>query len=172
MCRLCSLSNHFPTKYVHILYIKSSTVYVPSSELGLSQPLSRHRVCPSPQNRGGGTLACGRGVGGVPIPTTGEKAKHSVHFPVRLLPSLSNLKPVCLSACLVYLLICLFASLLIFKQYTPFTACLSGSVHQLNCQQACLLVFILYNCHLPVCIFAPFSCLPYKIVFVLAFKSR
>jgi hypothetical protein len=41
------------TKYV---YIKSTTVYVPSSELGLSQPLSRQRVCPSPQNRvwGGG----------------------------------------------------------------------------------------------------------------------
>jgi hypothetical protein len=41
------------TKYV---YIKSTTVYVPSSELGLSQPLSRQRVCPSsPQNRGGHT---------------------------------------------------------------------------------------------------------------------
>ncbi len=26
-------------------------MYVPSSELGLSQPLSRQRVCPSPQNR-------------------------------------------------------------------------------------------------------------------------
>ncbi len=34
--------------------IKSTTVYVPSSELGLSQHLSRQRVCPSPQNRGGG----------------------------------------------------------------------------------------------------------------------
>jgi hypothetical protein len=33
---------------------KESTVYVPSSELGLSQPLSRQRVCPSPQNRGWG----------------------------------------------------------------------------------------------------------------------
>ncbi len=53
------------TKY---LYIKSTTVYVPSSALGLSQPLSRHRVCPSPQNRGGGgTLACGKWVGGVQI---------------------------------------------------------------------------------------------------------
>ncbi len=29
-------------------------MYVPSSELGLSQPLSRQRVCPSPQNPGGG----------------------------------------------------------------------------------------------------------------------
>jgi hypothetical protein len=58
------------TKYV---YTKSTTVYVPSSELGLSQPLSRQQVCPSPQNRGG-TLAGGLGVGGVPIPTTGEKA--------------------------------------------------------------------------------------------------
>ncbi len=49
---------------------------VPSSELGLSHPLSRQRVRPSPpQNRegGGGTLPCGLGVGGVPIPTTGKK---------------------------------------------------------------------------------------------------
>ncbi len=29
-------------------------MYVPSSELGLSQPLSRQRVFPSPQNRGEG----------------------------------------------------------------------------------------------------------------------
>jgi hypothetical protein len=28
---------------------------------------------------GGGTLACGWGVGGVPIPTTGEKAQHSAY---------------------------------------------------------------------------------------------
>jgi hypothetical protein len=37
-----------------VLNIKSTTVYFPSSELGLSQSLSRQRVCPSPQNRGGG----------------------------------------------------------------------------------------------------------------------
>jgi hypothetical protein len=37
----------------------------PSSELGLSQPLSRQRVFPSSQKQGGGgTLACGWGVGG------------------------------------------------------------------------------------------------------------
>ncbi len=60
----------YTTKYV---YIKSTTVYDLSSEQGLSQPLSRQRVCPSPQNRGG-TLAYGWGVGGVPIPTTGEMA--------------------------------------------------------------------------------------------------
>ncbi len=40
-----------PTKYISI---KSTTVYVPSSELGLSHPLSRQRVCPSPRNQGGG----------------------------------------------------------------------------------------------------------------------
>jgi hypothetical protein len=39
------------TKYV---YIKSTTAYVPLSELGLSQPLCRQRVYPSPQNRWGG----------------------------------------------------------------------------------------------------------------------
>ena len=54
----------YPTKYV---FIKSTTVYVPSSELGLSQPISRQRVFPSPQKQGGGgTLACGWGVGGSP----------------------------------------------------------------------------------------------------------
>ncbi len=40
---------------------------VPSSALGLPQPLSRKRVCPPP------TLACGWRGGGDPIPTTGEK---------------------------------------------------------------------------------------------------
>jgi hypothetical protein len=58
------------TEYVHI---KSTTVYVPSSELGLSQPLSRQRLCPSPQNggRGGGHSPAseGLGLGGGPIPT-------------------------------------------------------------------------------------------------------
>jgi hypothetical protein len=39
------------TKY---LYIKSTTVYVPSSALGLSQPISRQRVCPPPRTGGGG----------------------------------------------------------------------------------------------------------------------
>jgi hypothetical protein len=39
------------TKYV---YIQSTTVYVPSSQLGLSHPLSRQRVCPSPRYQGGG----------------------------------------------------------------------------------------------------------------------
>jgi hypothetical protein len=45
------------TKYI---FIKSTTVYVPSSELGLSHPLSRRRVCPPPGTKGGGggTLAC------------------------------------------------------------------------------------------------------------------
>ncbi len=60
------------TKYI---YIKSTTVYVPSSEMGLSHPLSRRQMCPSPRKqRGEGTLSRGWGVGGVPIPTTGEIA--------------------------------------------------------------------------------------------------
>ncbi len=50
---------------VRIYSIKSTTVYVPSSELGLSPPpLSRQRVCPSPQNRGGGAHSpAGEGLG-------------------------------------------------------------------------------------------------------------
>ncbi len=52
------------TKYV---YIKSTTVYVPSSELGLSQshPLSRQQVWPSPRNqpKGGTHSPSGKGFG-------------------------------------------------------------------------------------------------------------
>ncbi len=47
----------YNTKY---LYMWSTTVYVPSLELGLPHPLSRKRVCPTPRTKGwGGTLACG-----------------------------------------------------------------------------------------------------------------
>jgi hypothetical protein len=48
------------TKYV---YIKSTTAYVPSSEIGLSQPLSNQRLCPSPQNRGEGHTIAVEGLG-------------------------------------------------------------------------------------------------------------
>jgi hypothetical protein len=44
--------------------MKSTTVYVPSSELGLSHPLSRQRVCPSPRSqRGGAHSPAGEGLG-------------------------------------------------------------------------------------------------------------
>ncbi len=53
----CYLSFPYLTKY---LYIKITTVYVPSSDLELPQPLSRKRVCPEPsppdQRGGGGTV--------------------------------------------------------------------------------------------------------------------
>jgi hypothetical protein len=50
------------TKYIHI---KSTTVYVPSLELGLSHPFSRQRVCPYPRNNrvGGHTRVRVRGWG-------------------------------------------------------------------------------------------------------------
>ncbi len=59
--------------YVHkVRTYKEYHSVCPSSELGLSQPLSRQRVFPSPQKQGGGgTLACGWDLGGVPIPTRG-----------------------------------------------------------------------------------------------------
>jgi hypothetical protein len=57
----CAVSCIFTiTKYI---YITSSPVYVPSLELGLSHPLSRQRVCPSPRNRGGGHSPAGEGLG-------------------------------------------------------------------------------------------------------------
>ncbi len=61
----------------------------PSSELGLSQPLSRQRVFPSPQKQGGGgTLACGWGVGGSPNSNEGHTLWYSLY--VRTLWSESN----------------------------------------------------------------------------------
>ncbi len=66
-----------PTTKYHS--IKSTTLYVLSSELGLPQPLSRKRVCPLPESNGGGHTRLRVGVGGVLIPTTGEKAKHSAY---------------------------------------------------------------------------------------------
>jgi hypothetical protein len=56
-CMRCKLKMFYVRCWLYItkyVYIKSTTVYVPSSELVLSQTLSRQRVCPSPQNRGGG----------------------------------------------------------------------------------------------------------------------
>ncbi len=61
-----SLSIVLRTKYIYSTVYKEYhkfTVYVPSSKLGLSQPFSRQRVCPSPRNqRGGDSLACGWGL--------------------------------------------------------------------------------------------------------------
>ncbi len=52
----------------------------PSSELGLSQPLSSQRVFPSPQKQGGGgTLACGWGVGGSPNSDEGHTLWYSLY---------------------------------------------------------------------------------------------
>ncbi len=70
-CHVNSSRSAVTTKYV---YIKSTTVFVPSSKLGLSQPLYRQRVCPSPQNRGGGHTRLRERGWGVPIPTTWGKA--------------------------------------------------------------------------------------------------
>jgi hypothetical protein len=52
----------------------------PSSEMGLSQPLSHQRVFPSPQKQGGGgTLACGWGVGGSPNSDEGHTLWYSLY---------------------------------------------------------------------------------------------
>jgi hypothetical protein len=54
---------------------QSAKLFLQSSELGLPQPLTAGECAPRPLVQGGGTLACGRGVEGVPIPTMG----HTVH---------------------------------------------------------------------------------------------
>ncbi len=62
---LTILRRHVRTTYNHHHNMKITTVWVPSSELGLYQPLSRQWVRPSPQNRGeGGTHSpAGEGLG-------------------------------------------------------------------------------------------------------------
>jgi len=61
------------THKVLYIHLQSTTVYVPSSELGFSHPLSRQPVCPSPRNQRGGHSRLRVRGWGVPIPTTGEK---------------------------------------------------------------------------------------------------
>jgi hypothetical protein len=71
----------------------------PSSELGFSQPLSRQRVFPSPQKQGGGgTLACGWGVGGSPNFDEGHTLWYSLYVRTlwsqpTSLPIVSHLPP-------------------------------------------------------------------------------
>jgi hypothetical protein len=67
---------------VMFVYIRSTTVYVPSSELGLSQPLSRQRVCPSPQNRGEGGAHSPAGAG------LGESQFRRLEKKLSILPTL------------------------------------------------------------------------------------
>jgi hypothetical protein len=56
-----------------IKYIEHHSV-CPLVGIGTPPTPLPQRVCPPPRTkRWGGTLACGLGVGGVPIPTTGEK---------------------------------------------------------------------------------------------------
>ncbi len=56
------------------IYIKSTIVNVPSSELGLFQPLSRQRVCPSPPQPWGGGHTCMR-VRGWGSPNSDDRRK-------------------------------------------------------------------------------------------------
>ncbi len=67
------------TKYI---YTKSTTVSVPSLELGPPRPSLNASVLPPGAGGGGGyTHACGGG--GVPIQTTGEKADYYAYSVVR-----------------------------------------------------------------------------------------
>jgi hypothetical protein len=61
---------------------QSAKLFLQSSELGLAYPLSRGRERPPPPtlwSGGEGTLACGRGIGGVPIPTSGHTLWCSIY---------------------------------------------------------------------------------------------
>ncbi len=66
-------------------------------------PASVYTPPPSPEPKeGGGTLACGRGGGGAPIRTTGEKAWHSVYsadtaFELQAFPCKQNLNSICIN---------------------------------------------------------------------------
>ncbi len=51
------------TLHTTYVYLQSTTVYVPSSELRLSHPPSRQRVCPSPRSQRGAHSPAGEGLG-------------------------------------------------------------------------------------------------------------
>ncbi len=61
---------------------QSAKLFLQSLELGLPKPLARKRVWPSPPLwfLGKGTLVCGRGGGGVPIPTRGHIRWNSMNI--------------------------------------------------------------------------------------------
>ncbi len=77
------LATYTAPKYLR-KYRKSTTVYVPSLELGLPHPTLIPQASvsslSSPLNqRGGGGTRWGKGGGRVPIPTTEKKVLHSAH---------------------------------------------------------------------------------------------
>jgi hypothetical protein len=59
---------------------QSAKLFHKSSELGLTPPLTRRRVCPPPGFGGRGTLTGERGVGRVPIPTRGHTLWFSLYI--------------------------------------------------------------------------------------------
>jgi hypothetical protein len=82
LCKCVSLNLSNQAHFLgHIHKVRTYKEYhsaCPSSELGLSQPLSRQRVFPSPQKQGGGgTLARGWGVGGSPNSDEGHTLWYS-----------------------------------------------------------------------------------------------
>jgi hypothetical protein len=104
VCKFCGPSCSFDSVFPHCFCALLYTAYEGSSTIHPMVTLT-HKVCiykeyhsvcplvgigtlptplspasaPPPRTGGGGTIACGWGVGGVPIPTTGEKAKHSAY---------------------------------------------------------------------------------------------
>ncbi len=60
-------------------YRKSAKLFLQSSRIGTPHPRSRRRVCPPPLGPGGGgTLACGKRVGRVPV--TSDERTYTVVF--------------------------------------------------------------------------------------------
>ncbi len=83
---LCGAAARLPSRHKVRTYKEYHSV-CPSLELGLSQPLSCQRVFPSPQKQGGGgTLACGWGVGGSPNSDEGHTLWYSLYVRTLCLP--------------------------------------------------------------------------------------
>ncbi len=65
------------TKYIY--FYRVPQCMSPRRNWDSPTPSLTSECVPTPRTKGGGTLACGWGVGGVPIPTTGEKACRSAY---------------------------------------------------------------------------------------------
>jgi len=68
---------------------QSVKLFLQSSELGPTLPLTRRRVCP-PRFRGGEVRGCKRGGGGVPIRTRGQTLWYSPYISMYFVPSHST----------------------------------------------------------------------------------
>ncbi len=88
-------------------------MYVPSPELGLSYPLSRQRVCPSPRNQMGGWEEVHKPAGeGLGSPNSDDWKKLST-LPTMCFLAFAQNKEICLDLEQIVCIVCMYKIVLI-----------------------------------------------------------